>query len=132
MQENAYENKQNHTDNEQDSEHTSTRLDADYATNNNNMGNHFTQKHETLNGIGLLSLINDLKHSIDSLHNKKIEDLEYKILEKEEALSELEVEIATLKAQNEEKDLELYRLHEEINTGKQLLSQLLEKLENHS
>ncbi|RDU70495.1 hypothetical protein CQA66_08005 [Helicobacter aurati] len=78
--------------------------------------------------MSLLSLINEVKTSLETHHTKKIEDLEYKILEKEETITILEREISAIKAQNEEKDLELFRLHEEINEGKRILEQLLHKL----
>lgn len=87
-------------------------------------------KQSNLNGMGLLSLINEVKSSIESCHSKKIEELEYKLLEKEEVINALELEISTIKAQNEEKDLELYKLREEINAGKRILEQLLHKLDN--
>ncbi|RDU64974.1 hypothetical protein CQA53_06960 [Helicobacter didelphidarum] len=114
------------TENHYNTENTSIHTHA----NTSNIENNSTNKQANSNGVGLLSLINNVRYTLDSRHNKKIEELEFKLLEKEETIAELELEISTIKAQNEEKDIELFKLHEEINAGKQLLTQLLEKLEN--
>ena len=78
--------------------------------------------------MGLLALIDKVKVSLETNHSKKIEELEYKILEKEEIIESMQSQLSLVKNQNEEKDLELRKLHEEINAGKRILEQLLQKL----
>lgn len=80
------------------------------------------------NSVGLLTLVNEVKHLLETKHTKKIEDLEFKLLEKEELISQMELEISTLKAQHEEKDIEIYRMREEINESKKSLEQLVATL----
>ncbi|MCI5786340.1 MAG: hypothetical protein MR025_02675 [Helicobacter trogontum] len=79
-------------------------------------------------GIGLLPLVHEVKQLLETKHNKKIEDLEFKLLEKEEKIAQMELEISTLKAQDEEKDIEIYRMREEINESKRLLEQFVTTL----
>ena len=45
---------------------------------------------------------------------KKIESLEYKLLEKDEEIKSLSSSVATLRAQNEQKDLEMEKLLREL------------------
>lgn len=78
--------------------------------------------------VGLLTLVNEVKHLLETKHTKKIEDLEFKLLEKEELISQMGLEISTLKAQHEEKDIEIYRMREEINESKISLEQLVATL----
>lgn len=77
---------------------------------------------------GLLPLVNELRHIFETKYNKKIEDLEFKILENEELISQMGLEISMLKAKLEEKDLEIYRMHEEISESKISLEQLVATL----
>lgn len=79
-------------------------------------------------GVGLLPLVHEVKQLLETKHNKKIEDLEFKLLEKEEKISQMGLEISTLKAQGEEKDIEIYRMREEINESKRLLEQFVTTL----
>ncbi len=79
-------------------------------------------------GIGLLPLVHEVKHLLETKHNKKIEDLEYQLLEKEDIIAQLRLELNTLKAKNEEKDIENYRMKEEIAESKQMLEQFITSL----
>lgn len=79
-------------------------------------------------GVGLLSLVHEVKNLVETKHNKKIEDLEFKLLEKEELIAQLGLEISTLKAQSEEKDIEICRIREEINESKRVLEQFMTTL----
>lgn len=79
-------------------------------------------------GVGLLPLVHEVKQLLETKHNKKIEDLEFKLLEKEEKIAQMGLEISTLKAQGEEKDIEIYRMREEINESKRLLEQFVTTL----
>ena len=98
---------------------------------NTTMANH-TEPNSLLKrekeNAGLLTLVNEVKHLFDTKHTKKIEDLEFKLLEKEELISQMGLEISTLKAQHEEKDIEIYRMREEINESKRSLEQLVATL----
>ncbi|STQ87105.1 hypothetical protein LS73_009510 [Helicobacter muridarum] len=89
------------------------------------------QTQKSIHNKSLLSLINEVKSSLETNHTKRIEDLEYKILEKDEIIGSLESELNNIRAQNEEKDIELFKLHEEINASKTVLEQLLQKLGAH-
>ncbi len=106
---------------------------------NNHQSNHSENTHNTTNteqslttqqkeGMGLLPLVHEVKQLLETNHNKKIEDLEFKLLEKEEKISQMGLEISTLKAQGEEKDIEIYRMREEINESKRLLEQFVTTL----
>lgn len=86
--------------------------------------NNVTQKEN----VGLTALVNQVKLLLETKYTKKIEDLEFQLLEKEELISQMGLEISTLKAQNEEKDIEIYRMREEINESKKSLEQLVEIL----
>ena len=61
--------------------------------------------------IGLLPLVEELENSFKNFHSKKVEELEYKILEQEDIIKDLQLKIGTLKAESEEKDIELCRLN---------------------
>lgn len=91
-------------------------------------GSNVDQRHTEVGDMGLLALIDKVKVSLETNHSKKIEELEYKILEKEEIIESMQSQLSLVKNQNEEKDLELRKLHEEINAGKKILEQLLQKL----
>lgn len=80
-----------------------------------------------IGNIGLLSLVNELKSALESF-SKKIEDLEYQNMEKDEKIQQMELEISSLKSNIEKKDMENFRLDEEIKASKEVLSQLVEKL----
>lgn len=86
--------------------------------------NNVTQKEN----VGLTALVNQVKLLLETKYTKKIEDLEFQLLEKEELISQMGLEVSTLKAQNEEKDIEIYRMREEINESKKSLEQLVEIL----
>lgn len=91
-------------------------------------GSNADQRPTEMGDMGLLALIDKVKVSLETNHSKKIEELEYKILEKEEIIESMQSQLSLVKNQNEEKDLELRKLHEEINAGKKILEQLLQKL----
>ncbi len=103
MQENSYETTSKNTNVENENQYTNTQKNT---------------------GVGLLSLVNEVKNLLDSSYNKKIEELEFKLLEKDEEISKMALEISMLKAQNEEKELENFRMREEINASKIILEQL--------
>ncbi len=95
----------------------------------NNIGtecntNDVNMQRDTSSGMGLLSLVKEVQHLLDTNHKKRIEDIEYKLLEKDEELQKMSLEISMLKAQNEEKEIEIFRMREEINASKQILGQL--------
>lgn len=96
-----------------------------YSENTQNTESSAAQQKE---GVGLLPLVHEVKQLLETKHNKKIEDLEFKLLEKEEKISQMGLEISTLKAQGEEKDIEIYRMREEINESKRLLEQFVTTL----
>lgn len=77
---------------------------------------------------GLLILVNEVKHLVETKHTKKIEDLEFKILENEELISQMQLEMSTLRTKLEEKDIEIYRMQEEINESRISLEQLVATL----
>lgn len=94
------------------------------AHHNNNTVSQPTQK-----DVGLLSSVNTLKALMEN-HTQKLDDLEFKLLEKEEQLITLRQEMNIIKAQNEEKDLEISRLNEEINVARKAMTELIEKLQS--
>lgn len=49
---------------------------------------------------------------------KRNENIEFKLLEKEEEIKSLSLNISTLKAQSEQKDLEIEKLFKELQTYK--------------
>ncbi|MWV61301.1 hypothetical protein DCO58_10320 [Helicobacter saguini] len=91
-------------------------------SNNSGVGEHVGQN------VGLLSLVQNLKSVLESNNTKKAEDFEIKLMEKDETIEKLEAEVVALKADNEKKDMENFRLKEEIKASKAVLEELVGKL----
>ena len=115
-----------------DTQSTLKEINMQEGTNQTGVsGSNANQMPTEMGNMGLLALIDKVKVSLETNHSKKIEELEYKILEKEEIIESMQSQLSLVKNQNEEKDIELRKLHEEINAGKKILEQLLQKLNGH-
>lgn len=84
--------------------------------------------HHAGQNVGLLSLVNNLKNAIEINHNKKIEDFELKLMEKDEIIGKLEAQVSELKSASEKLEMENFRLEEEIKASKKVLEELVGKL----